>query len=431
MNKNLNIVILTAVNPIRDSGGLIYDIYKSLSKAGHSVIIIARKDDKNFNSDMKSLYSKNRFFRILQSGSWKRRFLKFNTKKAEDRSYYMSLKEKQFYFPTKKILSKIPFDTDLFLYVHPHSFLCSRNLYELNKQTGAPIFNIPVDMAAFTGGCHYANECTRYKLECGCCPGLHSNKKYDASYETLNYKRKYISQTEIYLLSNEWTLKRAKQSSLYSNKLCLKLDIVINETLFKPLNKIAIRGKYNIPDNKSLILFGAVSVNEKRKGLNYLQDALRKLQKEMSEKEKNNTLVVVMGNLQENIKDSILFETLVLGYIQPECLPEIYSMADVYVSPSIQDAGPMMVVQSMMCGTPVVAFEMGNAEDFIIDGETGYKAPLYNTDELKNRIRLLLSKTKKEKKEMNENCRNIALSKSSYVVFSSRIMEIFDNIKIR
>jgi glycosyltransferase involved in cell wall biosynthesis len=339
------------------------------------------------------------------------------------------LKEKQFYFPTKKILSKIPSNTDLFLYVHPHHFLSSRNLYELNKQTDAPIFNIPVDMAAFTGGCHYANECTRYKLECGCCPGLYSNKRYDESYKTLNYKRKYISQTEIYLLTNEWTLRQAKQSSLYSNKLCLNLDIVINENLFKPLDKIAMRGKYNMPSSKSLILFGAVSVNEKRKGLNYLQDALRKLQEEMSEKEKNNTAVVVMGNLQENIKDSILFETLVLGYIQPEYLPEIYSMADVYVSPSIQDAGPMMVAQSMMCGTPVVAFEMGNAEDFIIDGKTGYKAPLYNTDELKNGIKLLINSTKEEKKQMNENCRNIALSKSSYAVFSDRIMEIFNDIR--
>jgi glycosyltransferase involved in cell wall biosynthesis len=357
---------------------------------------------------------------------WKR-LLKYKTKKSTDSlSYYLiSLKEKRFYFSTKKILSKIPFAPDLFLYVHPHIFLCSRNLYELNKQTGAPIFNIPVDMAAFTGGCHYTNGCTRFESECGSCPGLYSSKKYDVTYKTLKYKSKYISQTEICLLANEWTLRQARKSSLYLSKPCFKLDIVINEKLFKPCDKTAVREKYNMPQDKSVILFGASNINEARKGFIYFQDALNELYQEMTEEEKNAIVVFIIGNSQENIKELIPFDSYLSGRIQPELLPEIYSLSDVYVSSSIQDAGPMMVVQSMMCGTPVVAFEMGNAEDFIVNGKTGYKVALHNAEELKNGIKLLLNKTKAEKKQISENCRNVALSKSSYAVFASRIMEIF------
>ena len=427
MNKKLNIVILTAFHPVKDSGGLVYDMYKSLSDEGHSVSIITGLYNQIFdvNDGIKSLYSKNKSIRLMQ-GRWR---LLFRDSDKTNPDYYMaSIKEHQFHCSTKTLLSKIKFKPDIIIYTHPHYFLDSKNLFELNKKTGAPIFNIPVDMAAFTGGCHYNNGCTGCESECGFCPGLYSNKKHDASYKTLKYKNKYISQTEIYLLANEWTLKQAKKSFLYSSKPCLKLNIVVNENLFRPFNKTAMREKYNIPQDKSVILFGASTADEKRKGILYLHDALKELYQEMTEDEKKSIAVVIIGNSQENIKDLMPFNSYLLGRIQPELLPEIYSLADVYVSPSIQDAGPMMVIQSMMCGTPVVAFEMGNADDFIINGETGYKAPLYDTGQLKRGIWLMLNKTEEENKRISENCRNIAILKSSYKVFAKKIYEIYQKI---
>jgi len=428
MDKKLNIVILTSFHPIKVSGGLIHDMYKSLSAEGHSVIVIMSSYDHlvEVNADIKSLYSKHRLIRFMQ-GKWRRLFIRHSGIMNPD--YYMiSINEHIFHCPTKLLLSKITFKPDIIIYTHPHEFLDSKNLFELNKKTGAPIFNIPVDMAAFTGGCHYANECTGYESECGYCSGLYSNKRKDASYKTLKYKSKYISQTEICLLANEWTLRHAKKSSLYSSKPCFKLDIVVNENLFNPCNKTAMREKYNIPQDKSVILFGASTVSEKRKGIDYLQKALKELYQEMTEDERKSIGVSIIGSFQKNVKELIPFDSYILGRIQPEFLPEIYSLADVYVSPSIQDAGPMMVIQSMMCGTPVVAFEMGNAEDFIINGETGYKAPLYDTEQLKKGIQLMLNKTEEDNKRISENCRNIAISKSSYIVFAKRINEIYQNI---
>jgi len=427
MDKKLNIVILTAFHPVKVSGGLVYDMYKSLSNEGHSVIVITGlyNQNININADIKSLYSNNKLIRLMQ-GRWKLLFRHVNKTNFD---YYMaSVNERQFHCSTKTLLAKITFKPDIIMYTHPHDFLDSKNLFELNKKTGAPIFNIPVDMAAFTGGCHYANSCKRYESECGYCPGLYSGRKQDASYKTLKYKSKYISRTKICLLANEWTLRHARKSFLYSSKPCFKLDIVINENLFMPCDKIAMREKHNIPQDKSIILFGASTVIEKRKGIVYLQNALKELSQEITEYEKKSIGVVIIGNLQENKEELIPFDNYLLGTIQPELLPEIYSLADVYVSPSIQDAGPMMVIQSMMCGTPVVAFEMGNAEDFIINGETGYKAPLYDIEQLKNGIRLLLNKTEEEKKRISENCRNIAILKSSYKVFAKKISEIYQSM---
>jgi glycosyltransferase involved in cell wall biosynthesis len=424
MKKKLNIVLLSSANPINDSGGLINDMYLSLSNEGHSVAVITRNYNNNLTERMDYVYSKNKFVKLTQIWG----YLQMRYTKTNPLYCMISVNEKIWHVPTKRILSKIPFKPDVFIYVHPHHFLDSRNLYELNRLTKAPIFIAPVDIAAFTGGCHYANECRRYAEECGCCPGLYSNHHHDFSNKTLAYKKKYISKTDIYMLSNTWTLNYAKKSSLYSSRPCFELNVVINEKTFKPGNKEIVRQKYNIPVDKSVILFGANRIDDKRKGLSYLFEALNKLFDEMTEKEKNDTIVVIIGKATNEIKYSIPFDSYSLGYIAPACLPEIYQMADVYVSPSIQDAGPMMVVQSLMCGTPVVAFEMGNAENYIFNGETGYKVLLYNVEQLKNGIRSILSCTTEEKQCISKKCREISLSKSSYKVFADNILRIYNSI---
>jgi glycosyltransferase involved in cell wall biosynthesis len=428
MKEKLNIVLLSAANPINDSGGLINDMYRSLSNDGHSVIIITRNYNNNLTEKMNYVYySNNKFVRCLRRNIWG--YLQIRYTRTNPLYYMISVNEKIWHVPTKKILSKVPFKPDVFIYTHPHQFLDSRNLYELNQLTKAPIFMVPVDIAAFTGGCHYANDCQRYANECGCCPGLYSNNPHDFSHKTLMHKKKYISKTDIYMLTNTWTLNYAKKSSLYSSKPCFELNAVINEKIFKSGNKEFVRQKYNIPGNKSVILFGANKVDEKRKGLSYLFEALNKLSNEMTEKEKSNTIVVIMGKVANEIF-SIPFDSYSLGYITPACLPEIYQMADVYVSPSIQDAGPMMVIQSLMCETPVVCFEMGNAENYIFNGETGYKVPLYDAEQLKNGIRFILNCTTEEKQRISKKCREVAVSKSSYKAFSDNISRIFSSIEL-
>ena len=56
------------------------------------------------------------------------------------------------------------------------------------------------------------------------------------------------------------------------------------------------------------------------------------------------------------------------------------AMSDVFLSPSIQDAGPMMLNQALMCGTPAVAFNIGVAYD-IINDKTGYLAKYRDSED--------------------------------------------------
>jgi len=426
MTQNkLRIVLLSGSNPYHNAGIVAYDIYKSLKKQGHTVILLTRNYDERFESGIQSIYGKteSRFRNLLQKVAFR-----LGAKRRMDPAYYMhSLNEKQKYIPTKKLLKKISLNPDLFVYLFPHGFLNARNLYELNVQTGTPVCVMPMDMAQFTGGCHYANSCEGFMHQCGSCPGLYSKKADDLTYKNLIYKAKFTSQTDLYTISNTWTSDLIKKSTVYSGKPNYHINIVIDETIYCPGEKMEARNLFSIPAGKKIIFFGATSVHEKRKGIIYLVEAINMLYNELDSSERSHIGIAIAGKISEEVKDLFPFDVYTLGHLTHDLLPKAFQMADVFVSPSIQDAGPMMVIQSMMCGTPVIAFEMGNAIDYIFDNITGYRIPIYNTQKLKEGIHKLLSKTDFEKKEMSVQCRQLALNKSSYNAFAQDFISDFNS----
>jgi len=104
-----------------------------------------------------------------------------------------------------------------------------------------------------------------------------------------------------------------------------------------------------------------------------------------------------------------------------------YQMADIFVSPSIEDSGPMMINESIMCGTPVVSFNMGVASDLVITNETGYLAMLRDAHDLANGIRELLTLSDKNYQLMKKNCRQVGMEKTSENSQISKLINIFGN----
>jgi glycosyltransferase involved in cell wall biosynthesis len=49
-----------------------------------------------------------------------------------------------------------------------------------------------------------------------------------------------------------------------------------------------------------------------------------------------------------------------------------YAAADVFVIPSLEDNFPNTMIESLLCGTPVIGFPTGGITDAIQDGENGY-----------------------------------------------------------
>jgi glycosyltransferase involved in cell wall biosynthesis len=268
------------------------------------------------------------------------------------------------------------------------------------------------DMAPLAGGCHYAWDCVGYQNKCGNCPGLFSSNPFDITFRNLEYKKKYIDRTNIQLIAaSEWQYRQAKLSSLFKDKTIHKILLSVDPNLFKPVEKEILRENLGIPLTKKVLFFGSVYMNHKRKGMQYLLEGLKYLKELIKGTNlENDIYLLIAGRNIEEIVEHLPFDYNFLGMLDnTKGIASAYQAADVFLSPSIEDSGPSMINQSIMCGTPVVSFEMGVALDLVITGKTGYRAILKDSNDLAKGIYNVLSMRKDKYDELSRNCRELAL----------------------
>ncbi len=89
------------------------------------------------------------------------------------------------------------------------------------------------------------------------------------------------------------------------------------------------------------------------------------------------------------VQNSVAF----LGLIKHEQLPYFYNAADVCVVPSHYESFGLVALESLACGTPVVATDVGNHKHLIRQGDTGYVIEDNDPCHLADKIALLLSRS--------------------------------------
>ena len=111
---------------------------------------------------------------------------------------------------------------------------------------------------------------------------------------------------------------------------------------------------------------------------------------------KNNVMLVTFGNSKAiKLPTDISFKSLHLGQINDDqVLARALQTADVFVSPSIDDFGPRIVIEAFSCEIPVVSYNLGVAPDLITYNTDGFIIDKYETKEFAKAILncLLLNK---------------------------------------
>ncbi|MBG6109886.1 glycosyltransferase involved in cell wall biosynthesis [Flavobacterium sp. CG_9.10] len=402
-NKKYNIVILTASHPYKVSGIVAFDLMQCLNQSGCNVkIVTSSRLEKKYENTITITGTLLGIYQRLKN----RLKPKVQNEHLFDSNYYMDgIDEKKSTFKAKKILKKISFKPDAFIYLFPQFFLSTSDLHYLNKKTNAPILWYMMDMAPITGGCHYAWDCLGYTKECGHCPGIYSNNSKDKT--NLNWLNKFdfIEKSNIIpIAASQWQFDQLKRSSLFINKPHYKIHLPINNDLFKPGNKSEARNQLGLPQDKQLIFFGAVSVKEIRKGYKELIESLIILKNQISEEQIKDIHLIIAGRNNEKMIKDLPFSHTFLGFLNYSNLALAFQAANVFVCPSIEDSGPMMINQSIMCGTPVASFEMGVAIDLVHNGVTGHRAKLRDCNDLASGLKNILEMKTAEKERMSLNC---------------------------
>jgi glycosyltransferase involved in cell wall biosynthesis len=287
----------------------------------------------------------------------------------------------------------------------------------------APIVWSLHDMWAFTGGCHYDEECGAYERSCGECKVLASTNPYDLSHKVFKKKlavfAKHKNLTVVGL--SEWLATCASKSTLFKKNKVVCLPNPIDTLIYSPLDKNIARDLLRLPKNKKLVLFGALgATSDPRKGYKELCEALLQLKEQDIE-------LVVFGSSKPKISEDFKFTTYYLGQLHDDVtLRALYSAADVMVVPSKQEAFGQTASESMACGTPVVAFACTGLLDIVEHLKTGYLTKPYDTTDLATGIDWVLNAPNYD--ELSTNARNKVLNEFDSQVVAKQYIELYESV---
>lgn len=282
--------------------------------------------------------------------------------------------------------------------IHLHWFnqgFLSLNSLKKIIQSGKPIIWTLHDMWAFTGGCHYAGDCKNYKNNCGNCVFLKNPHAQDLSYKTLKKKKEIFKNAKItFVTCSAWLKKEAESSSLLQNSKIINIPNPIDTEEFYPKDKIEIRKRLNLPKNKRLILFAAANISDKRKGLNYLIDALHIYH---SNNQHKGLEIITFGKSDNQLLENLPYKVHPLGILsKTEDIADAYNAADVFILPSLEDNLPNTIMEALACGTPVLAFRTGGIPEMIEHKKNGYIADYKSIEDLKTGLDFILNYPEKE-----------------------------------
>ncbi|PAA23217.1 MULTISPECIES: glycosyltransferase family 4 protein [Pseudomonas] len=280
------------------------------------------------------------------------------------------------------------------------------------------------DNWVFTGGCHVMWDCERYKLSCGKCPILNSDKSNDLSRKVAQRKKVHYSKLSnvTFVGVSNWIAECARSSDLLKNQNVAHLPNPLNTELFRPTNKRSARDLLDLPADKKLILFGASSATKDiNKGYSILKKALDHIPQDTQIE------LVVFGNGQKETNDILGFKTHYFGHISDdETLVSLYCSADVMVVPSIQESFGQTAAEAMACATPVVAFGATGLLDIVDHKKNGYLAKAYDSKSLAEGILWVLNSIHHE--QLCTNARLKVLDSFESRVVAKKYIALYSSI---
>lgn len=259
-------------------------------------------------------------------------------------------------------------------------------------RSGKPVVWTMHDMWPATSICHYAGECRQFMSSCRHCPLLpNGGGEHDLSSRVWRRKKRVYSTGDIHFVAcSRWLESQARQSALLTGMPLTSIPNPIDTHIYFPQDKAKSKAMLGIPADRLVIMFVAHKVTDERKGANYLVDALMKLRivyRDVADR----CVVALIGACADELTEKIALPVVPVGFVNGDSnLARVYSAADVFVLPSVEDNLPNTVMEAMACGAPCVGFDVGGIPEMIDHRLNGYVAVKGDAEDLAEGIRWVL-----------------------------------------
>ncbi|MGL5820934.1 MAG: glycosyltransferase [Sarcina sp.] len=344
----MKILQINSVCGFGSTGRIVTDLYKIYEEAGHECIIAYGRGQAPEG------------YKTIKIGSKLDMYKHIAKARTLDGAGFGSVKA------TKKFIEDIEkYNPDI---IHLHNihgyYINIEELFSYLKKANKKVIWTLHDCWPFTGHCAYFEyaQCDKWKEGCDSCK---QKKEYPKSILLDKSKSNYEKKKRIFtgvkdmtiITPSEW-LANIVEKSFLSEYQVKVINNGIDLDAFHPY-KSNLRNTYNIVDKK--IILGVASVWEKRKGLDYFIGLSKKISNEYK--------IILVGlneKQKEHLPENIIGITRTTSIKE---LAELYSIADVFLNPTLEDNYPTTNLESLACGTPVLTFNSGGSPEAILDNE--------------------------------------------------------------
>lgn len=304
--------------------------------------------------------------------------------------------------------------------IHLHWICCEMlSIPEIGRLPGPVVWTLH-DMWAFCGAEHYTED---FRWRKGY---VRANRPAYESGLDLNRwvwerKRKYWKRPFQIVTPSHWLGQCAQESALMKGWPVVVIPNALNTDVWAPVDQSLARRLLALPLDAPLVLFGAMGgAQSSIKGFDLLRSALWHL-KDL----RRDLHLVIFGQGAPKNPDELGFPVHYLGHLHDDLsLRIVYSAADVMVIPSRQDNLPNTGVESLSCGTPVVAFDTCGLPDIVSHQVTGYLARPFDTEDLAQGIQWVLENHVR-RQALSDAARAFAVERFSYPVVAGQYQELY------
>ena len=223
------------------------------------------------------------------------------------------------------------------------------------------------DAWLISGHCAHSLECERWREGCGKCPDLALYPAVRKDATALNWKRKQtiFARSELHVATPcQWLMRKVESSMLMPGIVDARIiPYGVDLSVFQSGDKSAARHALGIDSAAHVLLFAANSIrNNKWKDYATMRSAVGRF----AQCARGRTILfLALGESgpPERIGDATI--QFIPFIHETKTVAQYYQAADVYIHAARADTFPCTVLESLACGTPVVATAVGGIPEQI------------------------------------------------------------------